>query len=64
MLHLMSLNWAFLLLSHTNLVEAAVNVPEIDPGSAMSGLAMLAGSVAVLRARYTKKSNLLKEEEK
>jgi hypothetical protein len=33
------------------------NVPEIDPASAMAGLTMLAGGLAVLRGRRRKVSN-------
>jgi hypothetical protein len=35
----------------TNLVAGVVNAPEIDPASASSGLALMLGSLAVLRGR-------------
>jgi hypothetical protein len=34
-----------------NFSPPAVKAPEIDPGSAMAGLTMLAGGLAVLRGR-------------
>lgn len=35
-------------------VASAVPVPEIDPGSGMSALALLAGTLLVIRARRSK----------
>jgi hypothetical protein len=35
--------------------DACVRAPEIDPGTALSGLTLLAGGLAVIRGRRTKK---------
>ena len=35
---------------------AIVQTPEIDPASAMAGLTLLAGGLAVLRGRFAKKT--------
>jgi LPXTG-motif cell wall-anchored protein len=37
--------------------QGPVSAPEIDPASAMAGLTMLAGGLAVLRGRRKKISN-------
>jgi hypothetical protein len=34
---------------------SSVQAPELDGGTAMSGLALLAGSVVILRARFRRK---------
>ena len=36
-------------------VASTVQAPELDGGTAMSGLALLAGSVVILRARFRRK---------
>ena len=36
----------------------SVKAPEIDPASAMAGLTLMAGGLAVLRGRRTKKTNV------
>jgi hypothetical protein len=36
-------------------VVATTAAPEIDPGSAMTGLAMLSGTLAIIRGRRVKK---------
>jgi hypothetical protein len=47
---------ALLLMGMTSAAMAtAVTAPEIDPASAMTGLAMLAGTLAIVRGRRVKK---------
>lgn len=41
---------------HTDRNDDVVKAPEIDPASAMAGLTLLAGGLAVLRGRRAKKS--------
>ena len=48
------LSAALLVLGAAALASAQTRVPEIDPGSGMNVLALLAGSVIVLRSRFKK----------
>ena len=41
---------------HSDKSDDVVKAPEIDPASAMAGLTLLAGGLAVLRGRRAKKS--------
>jgi hypothetical protein len=45
---------ALLVVGHPSSSWAGVSVPEIDPSSAMSALALLAGAVVVIRGRRKK----------
>jgi hypothetical protein len=42
-------------LSGAAMAVQVVGAPEIDPGSAMTGLAMLAGTLAIVRGRRVRK---------
>jgi hypothetical protein len=42
-------------LSSAAMAVQVVVAPEIDPGSAMTGLAMLAGTLAIVRGRRVRK---------
>lgn len=49
---------ALLMIGLTSAAMASIQVvgaPEIDPGSVMTGLAMLAGSLAIVRGRRVRK---------